>query len=102
MTLDSVSDIETLRTAAKLLDAENRKLVSEVTRLQRELSELRGDNPEQLMMQIAELQQRVDAMQRKIFGASTEKRPSCKAKADKPAAPQRGHGPRPQPKLAIV
>jgi transposase len=101
MTLDTVSDIETLRTAAKLLDAENRKLVTEVTRLQRELAEAR-DAPEQLMMQIAELQQRVDSMERKIVGASTEKRPKGKkSKAEEPAA-QRGHGPRPQPKLRII
>jgi hypothetical protein len=58
MTLDTVSDLETLRTAAKLLDAENRKLVSEVTRLQRELAELRGDAPEQLVMEIATLRSR--------------------------------------------
>jgi hypothetical protein len=45
-----VSDIETVRKAALLLEAENHKLVREVTKLRRELHELKGGDPEQFGM----------------------------------------------------
>jgi cell division protein FtsB len=50
MTLYDVSDIETVRKMALLLEAENQKLAREVAKLRREVHELRGGDPEQLAL----------------------------------------------------
>jgi transposase len=102
MTLGNVSDIETVRKAALLLEAENQKLVREVTKLRRELHELKGGDPEQLALQLEGLENQLATLRQKIFGDSSEKRRrSTKDEAER-KEPQRGHGPKPQPKLAIV
>jgi transposase len=102
MTLDDVSDIETVRKAALLLQAENQRLTREVARLLRELHELKGGDPEQLVLQLAGLQEQLAKLQQKVFGKSTEKRPRTKGGDSEQKEPQRGHGPKAQPKLPIV
>jgi transposase len=101
MTLKDVSDIETVRKAALLLEAENLRLVRELGKAHRELHILKGGDPEQLVLKLAEIEDQLAALRRKMFGDSSEKRPHAKAApAEKPE--QHGHGPKPQPKLAIV
>src|SRR4051812_2781651 len=102
MTLGDVSDIETVRKAALLLEAENQKLVREVTMLRRELHELKGGAPEQLALQLAGLENQLATLRQKVFGDSSEKRPRAKTDEANPKEPQRGHGPKAQPKLAII
>ncbi|HMI85282.1 MAG TPA: hypothetical protein VK550_14395 [Polyangiaceae bacterium] len=72
MTLYDVSDIETVRKVALLLEAENQKLAREVAKLRREVHELRGGDPEQLALHLAGLEGQLAALRQKIFGDSSE------------------------------
>jgi transposase len=101
MRLDMEKDLETVRQAALLLQAENQKLVSRNVELQRELLKLQGHGPEQLALRIAELEQQLAARNKMLFGKSSEKR-NRRAKPDGQKAPQEGHGPKDQPNLPIV
>jgi transposase len=94
-------DLETVRQAALLLEAENKKLVTKNVELTRKLLELEGATPEQLTLRLAELQQQLAARNKMIFGDSSERRPKGKRKGHK-SEPQRGHGPKPQPELREV
>jgi transposase len=102
MTLGDVDDLETVRKAALLLEAENQRLAREVARLTRELHELKGGDPEQLALKLAGLQEQLAALQRKIFGDSSEKRAKPKGKTSDETKPQRGHGPRAQLSLRVI
>jgi transposase len=102
MTLGSVDDLETVRKAALLLEAENHRLAREVARLTRELHKLKGGDPEQLALQLSGLQEQLAAMQRKMFGDSSEKREKPKPAGPAEAKPQRGHGPKAQLSLKVV
>ena len=59
MTLDQIDDIELLRKAALLLQEDNKKLVRLIGNLKKELHALRGGDPEQLKLQIADLEHRL-------------------------------------------
>ncbi len=92
VTLDQIEDIELLRKAALLLQEDNKKLVRLIGKLKKELHALRGGDPEQLKLQIADLEQQLAKRNQLLFGDKSEKRSVDKPKAEK--APQTGHGPR--------
>ena len=95
MTLDQIDDIELLRKAALLLQEDNKKLVRLIAKMKKELHALRGGDPEQLKLQIADLEQQLAKRNQMLFGDKSEKRSSAEEpKAEK--APQTGHGPRQQ------
>ena len=95
MTLDQIDDIELLRKAALLLQEDNKKLVRLIAKMKKELHALRGGDPEQLKLAIADLEQQLAKRNQMLFGDKSEKRPGEKeAKAEK--APKTGHGPRQQ------
>jgi len=98
--LEVVDDLETLRKAALLLQAENQRLVAKNVELNRKVLELQGLAPEQLQLKLAELQRQLDQANRQIFGDSSERRRKKQGQNDK--KPQRGHGPKPQPNLRVV
>jgi transposase len=103
MTLDDVEDIETLRRAAKMLESENLQMAKMITRLKRELFELKNGRPEQLKLelQIAELEEQLARRNKLLFGDKSEKsKREIKSAADKPK--QTGHGRREQPELEVV
>jgi hypothetical protein len=100
MTLDQIEDIELLRKAALLLQEDNRKLVRLITKLKKELHALRGGDPEQLKLQIADLEQQLAKRNQLLFGDKSEKRSHDRPKSER--APQTGHGPRQQPLLPEV
>ena len=100
MRLEQVSDVNLLRQAATLLEHENKRLVAKLAELQQELLALKGGSPEQLRFQLEQLQAALALRTKKIFGDSSEKRPSEKPARDKAA--QTGHGPTEQPELRIV
>ena len=100
MTLDDIEDIELLRKAALMLQEDNKKLLRLISKLKKELHELKGGDPEQLKLQIADLEQQLAKRNKMLFGDKSEKRRRDKADKDKPA--QTGHGPRPQPALPEV
>jgi transposase len=101
--LEVEDDLETVRSAALLLVAENKKLAQENLKLTRELLELKGGGPEQLMLKLGELEEKLAARNRALFGKSSEKRKRGGSKNnDGDTEPQSGHGPKEQPKLRQV
>ena len=101
MTLDQIDDIELLRKAALLLQEDNKKLVRLIAKMKKELHALRGGDPEQLKLAIADLEQQLAKRNQMLFGDKSEKRSSSdEPKAEK--APQTGHGPRQQPLLPEI
>ncbi|OQX66423.1 MAG: hypothetical protein B6A08_20570 [Sorangiineae bacterium NIC37A_2] len=103
MTLDDVRDIETLRKAAKLLDAEVQTLSKLVVKLKRELFELKHGKAQQLELelQIKELEEQLARRNKLLFGESSEKRPTSSSKKER-TEKQTGHGRREQPELEVV
>jgi transposase len=101
MRLDMEKDLETVRQAALLLQAENQKLAAKNIELQRELLRLKGHGPEQLALKIAELEQQLAARNKMLFGKSSEKRNKSPKREGQKAPPQ-GHGPTEQPNLRVV
>ena len=93
-------DLETVRQAALLLEAENKKLVAENVKLTRQLLELKGASPEQLQLKLAELQRQLANAQKRIYADSSERRHKKKGNGNE--EPQRGHGPKAQPRLRHV
>ena len=103
MTLDDVKDIETLRKAAKLLDAEVQTLSKLVVKLKRELFELKHGKAQQLELelQIKELEEQLARRNKLLFGDKSEKsKREHKPSGNKPK--QAGHGRREQPALEVV
>jgi transposase len=101
VTLDQIDDIELLRKAALLLQEDNKKLVRLIAKMKKELHALRGGDPEQLKLAIADLEQQLGKRNDMLFGDKSEKR----SRADEPnaeKAPQTGHGPRQQPLLPEI
>jgi transposase len=98
VTLDQIDDIELLRKAALLLQEDNKKLVRLIAKMKKELHALRGGDPEQLKLAIADLEQQLSKRNQMLFGDKSEKR----SHADEPKAekePQVGHRSRQQPLL---
>ena len=101
MRLEMEKDLETVRQAALLLQAENQKLVALNVELQKKLLKLEGHSSEQLALRIAQLEQQLSNRNKQLFGKSSEKR-NRRDKAAGPKAPQQGHGPKQQPDLPVV
>jgi len=102
VTLERLTDYQSLLTAAKLLQAENAALVKMVQKLKARLAQLEGKEAVQLQLQIEELESELARQRKKVFGDKTEQRKQ--AESSKPASeqPQRGHGRREQPQLPLV
>lgn len=101
MRLAVEKDLETVRKAALLLEAENHKLVAKNVELTRELLKLKGLGDEQLQLKLEELQQQLAARNKALFGKASEKRGKRPRGAAKDT-PQTGHGPKDQPALRGV
>lgn len=99
---------EVLRQVALLQQQENTKLQRRIGELVARLAELEGkDVTAALQLELVRLQEQLARANQKLFGRSSEQRPAApgeetKAAAPPPAAPRRGHGPRPQPALPVV
>jgi transposase len=92
-----------LRKAATVLDSENRRLLRENIELRERLRALSGQEPAQLALQNEELQRQLALRNKKIFGASSEKRKTKPGTPDTTdTEPQTGHGPREQTELQLV
>jgi transposase len=98
-------DVERLRQVALLLQAENDRLHRRLALLLTENARLRGEDGADLQLEIALLQEQLDARTRALFAASSEKRPNAQHEtrtgADESPTP-RGHGPKEQPSLPVV
>lgn len=101
MTLDEIQDPTLLRQAVGVLDAENRKLIQQVLDLKRRVRELEGKEPQQLELDVAELERQLQIRNRLLFGDKSEKRSSKRPTPDRDHD-QPGHGPREQPALPLL
>lgn len=101
--LEQEKDVERLRAAALLLEAENRRLVAQVMELTRRLVKAEGKDAQELQLRIAALEEQLAKRNQELFGASSEKRGSGSARS-KPEddGKQTGHGPREQRELPTV
>jgi transposase len=99
--LERETDIEVLRQAAQLLEAENERLVKKTVALEREVLRLKGVPPGELQLRLAELERQLRQRNQELFGQSSEKRHEEGEKPSQPRAPQKGHGPREQKQLPI-
>jgi transposase len=95
------ADVEILRKAASLLDAENRKLLEQNLALKRKVRELEGKEPRQMDLEVAELEHQLHIRNRMLFGEKSEKRSRGRQEGREQKA-QTGHGPTEQPKLPLL
>ena len=101
MDLSRENNIERLRQAALLLDAENKRLLQQLTKVMRELSAAKGEKAAALQLKLEELERQLALRNKALFGTSSEKRPG----AEKPPAEKKaktGHGPKEQRALPIL
>ena len=98
--IDRTRDTELLRQVAKIQDAELRRLQIENIVLRRENAALKGASPEEIEAKIAEFEKQLTESYEKTRLGGSERRPR-NDKPEKPKRAQKGHGPTPQPKLAI-
>ena len=94
--IDNLDD-EQVRTAAKLLERENERLIRQVLELKQKLNAMEGHSVDQMQL-LAELEHQLAMRNKMLFGRSSEKRGKKPADSDK--APKTGHGPREQLELA--
>ncbi|OJT22901.1 hypothetical protein BO221_18535, partial [Archangium sp. Cb G35] len=101
--LTTEKDVERLRQAALLLEAENRRLVARVVELTRKLMSAQGKDAEELQLRLQELERQLAQRTGELFGRSSEKRPQREQdEGNKPEPPTHGHGPRAQPTLPTL
>jgi transposase len=95
---------EVLRQVARLQQQEIKKLQHRIGELVGRLAAFEGKNAQAaLQLELVRLQEQLARASQKLFGRSSEQRPAAgdEKKVD-PAAPRRGHGPRPQAELPGV
>lgn len=106
VSLQREKDVETLRQAALLLEAENARLVKRNVELTRELLAAQGADASVLQLRLAELERQLQQARAALFSPSSEKRPRSDepSRAEAEKGKQRGHGPRQQslPTLEVV
>jgi len=86
---------------ALLLVRENERLVAKVLELQRRLLKAEGKDAEQLRLALGALEEQLAQRTAQITQHASEKRSSTDAPEPASKPPQKGHGPRAQPKLEI-
>ena len=102
LAIERIDDLGLLKQVALLLAKENENLHARISELLRQKAATQGgDAQAELALELAKLQERVNFLQRKVFGTSTEQRSSDAQDEPVPArGKQRGHGPR-QQKLPV-
>ena len=96
--------VDVLRQAAVLLERENARLIRALNEVACEVASLKGKGVDGLQLEIARLREQLDARERALFGASTERstgggtdKNNAASRPEKPA--QQGHGPKEQREL---
>ena len=94
--------LERLRTMAMSLLRENERLLARLGELYKQVAEAKGEAAAQLRLEIAALEREIEKRRESIFQHQSERRPADKGKdGEAPKPPQKGHGPREQPKLEV-
>ncbi len=98
------TDIERLRQVAQLLMAENDRLHRRLQGLVQQLAQATGEEADQLQLELDQLREQLAQRNQALFGTSSEKRGQGQPGPGEAAtrAPQKGHGPTPQPELPVV
>ncbi len=102
MDIQRESNVERLRQAALLLEAENQRLVAKVLQLTRQLSTARGEDASALQLRISELEQQLAKRNHLLYGTSSEVRQRGQKAETYEKVKRPGHGPKPQPHLEVV
>jgi transposase len=98
-TIEQIEDFGTMKLHARHLAFELEFFQKRNAEMAKEIARLKELSPEQLQREIARQGEQLTKLRRKVFGASTERRPNP-APPDKPEKkPKRGHGPTTQTKL---
>lgn len=92
MVLKREQDIEKLREAALMLEAENRRLTQKLSEVMRELAHAKGQDASALQLKLVELERQLETRNRALFGPSSEKRPAPEPSEAPEKKPQTGHG----------
>lgn len=91
-----------LQKRVELLEAEVHSLHQKLLSARRELAQLRGQDAQQALEELVQELERAEAARRQrekeLFEAKSQSEPP----ASEPKPVQKGHGPRPQPKLAVL
>src|SRR2546426_516341 len=101
MHIERISDVDTLRKVAVLLDRQVRTLSAHVRELVEENARLKGQDARAIQREIEALKELLAQRERVIFAEKTEQRSRTETKPSEPT-PRRGHGPRVQPSLPIL
>ncbi len=103
MHIERISDVDTLRKVAVLLDRQVRTLSTYVRDLAEENARLKGQDATAIQREFAALKELLAQRERVIFAEKSEQRPRTGTEgAPSEPAPRRGHGPRVQPSLPIL
>lgn len=109
--IETLTDIDTLRQVALLLDRENQKLIDRIKALTLENSKLRGEDLASAQLQLELLKDLLATREKALFGDSSEKRPgettspsdgAANTGDGKKQSKQEGHGRREQKNLPII
>lgn len=96
-----ITDLDLAKQVATLALAENERLYARLESLAAQLAELQGKKaPEQLELELLRVKEQMMALQRRMFAASSEKRPREHATAMR--EPEPPFGPREQRKLPVA
>ena len=96
-----INDLDLLRQIVTLQNQELARLHQRMAQLVSQLAALQGKSgPKQLELELLRLQEQLAAMQHRLFGPSSEKRPQSAPTPPPAPQPRVGHGPTAQPQLA--
>jgi transposase len=99
--LEEINDVKTLQQVASHLEKTTVRQSKQIASLRAEVARLKGQDGDP-QMELELLKEQLAAMQRMVFGESSERRPGDKKTDEgKPETPQRGHGPKSQPNLPV-
>ena len=100
MAFEQIQDIEVLHTLLKMQQKESARLKRELTEAHAKLQSQDVKEAEQLALRLHELEMQHAAALKGLFGPKSERRPQADSAPSK-KSPQRGHGPKEQPKLPV-
>ena len=95
--LEEIDDPDLLRKHAQVFQGHNEYLQKRIKALTEELAGLKGLG--QLELEVVRQHEQLAKLRHKVFGESSERRPSPHPPGDEPAKKKTGHGPTPQLKL---
>ena len=98
--IDKETNPEVLRQAAKMALADNKRLVQRIVTLTEEVAQLRGQQGNEVQLELNRLQEQLAELRTELYGQKSERRGRHKHKG--PRKKQSGHGPKAQLQLERV